>query len=360
MPARFYLAAAAAAATPFFRELPGDSRIGVCAPIVRDVIRDAAASVAVFAVGGLGETGGVGALRQLLERDDSFAVLDGGLGTLLEQHGHDVAGSLWSARLLIDAPEAIVAAHAEYFAAGAQVAISASYQASFEGFAALGLDSERAAALMGESVRLARVAAGGPGGHLDDSRDALIAASLGPYGAHLADGSEYRGDYGLDVAALRAWHQPRVDALLAADPHAIAAETIPSLAEVEAVVAAVSGTGVDTWISVTPSMGRMRTGESLAEAFAIAASAPEVVAVGVNCCHPSEVLPAIDAAATTGLPFIAYPNSGEEWDAKNRVWVEGTTFPPDLVAQWCAAGARLIGGCCRVGPADIAAIAALR
>ncbi|HEX4687187.1 MAG TPA: homocysteine S-methyltransferase, partial [Nocardioides sp.] len=169
--------------------------------------------------------------------DDDVIVLDGGLATLLEARGHDLTSDLWSARLLTDDPDAIVRAHAEFFDAGAQVATTASYQASFEGFATLGLDHAESAWLMRLSVSLAVRAR-------DEHRpDGWVAASIGPYGAYLADGSEYRGDYDLDVAGLRAFHRPRLDVLAAAGADVLAVETIPCLAEVEALCAELTGTG---------------------------------------------------------------------------------------------------------------------
>lgn len=284
-------------------------------------------------------------------------VLDGGLATLLESHGQDLSSSLWSARLLRDDPDAIVAAHAEYFAAGAQVATSASYQASFEGFGGLGLDRAASERLMRLSVRLARDAR-------DEARpDGWVAASVGPYGAVLADGSEYRGDYGLSVAELRAFHRPRLAVLADSGADVLAIETIPCLAEVEAVLAEIAGSGHPAWLSVTVAEGRTRAGESVAEAFAMAADVPEVVAVGLNCSAPEEVAgvlgllgrPSEQSGPRAG---VAYPNSGQLWDAVGRRWVGDSRFDAGLVRSWLDAGARLVGGCCRVGPADIAALAA--
>lgn len=272
-------------------------------------------------------------------------VLDGGLATLLEARGHDLTDGLWSARLLRDDPAAVERAHREFFVAGAEVATTASYQASFEGFAAAGIDRDEAERLMRLSVEVARRArdAERPGG--------WVAASVGPYGAMLADGSEYAGDYGLTVAELRAFHAPRLAVLADAGADVLAVETIPSLAEVEAVLVEVAGTGHPAWLSVTAADGRTRAGEPLADAFAMAADVPEVIAVGVNCLTPAGVQPALAAGAT-----LAYPNSGQGWDAESRAWTGESAFDPALVASWLTAGVRLVGGCCRVGPADIAAV----
>lgn len=278
-------------------------------------------------------------------------LLDGGLATELEARGHDLSDSLWSARLLADAPQDIVAVHAAYFRAGAAIATTASYQASFEGFGARGFDRGETAGLLRRSVALARAARDGTG--VDGL---LVAASVGPYGAALADGSEYRGRYGLSVAALARWHRPRLEVLAAAGADVLACETVPDVDEARALVELVRAVGVPAWLSYTIDGDRTRAGQPLAEAFAVAAGVDEIVALGVNCCAPADVLPAIAHAAPVGKPVIVYPNSGERWDALRRKWIGPSRFGADLAAQWIAAGARIVGGCCRVGPADIAAI----
>lgn len=288
-------------------------------------------------------------------------VLDGGLATLLERHGHDLRSGLWSARLLHDDPDAVQAAHAEYFGAGAQVATTASYQASYEGFAAVGLDAAQTTRLLRRSCEVAdaaRRAFERPHG----SR-AWVAASVGPYGAVLADGSEYRGDYRLSVAELRRWHRPRLQVLMQAVADGIAdvlaVETIPCAAEAEAVLAELDGSGIPAWLSLTCADGRTRTGEPVADAFGLARGIAEVVAVGVNCCDAAEAADLVAAAvAASGRPGVVYPNSGETWDAGGRRWVGTSTFSTAAATRWRAAGAQLVGGCCRVGPQQVAAIAA--
>lgn len=290
-------------------------------------------------------------------------VLDGGLATLLEAHGHDLTSALWSARLLLDDPGAITAAHREYFAAGAQVAITSSYQASFDGFAALGLDRDAAADALRRSVALAREAAAQAPKKGPDPAPGLgerwVAASVGPYGAALADGSEYRGDYGLSVAELRAWHRPRLQVLAAAGADVLAIETIPCLAEVQALLEELRGTGTPAWLSLTCADGRTRAGEPASEAFAMAADVDEIIAVGVNCCDADQVLDLVELAVQhSGKPAVVYPNSGERWDAEGRCWSGTSTFGPEHAAEWIEAGTRLVGGCCRVGPTAINRLAA--
>jgi len=276
-------------------------------------------------------------------------VLDGGLATRLEERGHDLSSDLWSARLLLERPEEIVAAHRDYFAAGAQVATTASYQVSYEAMQARGVDPAGTGELLALSVRLAREAAD------EFEGDRWVAASVGPYGAMLADGAEYRGGYGLSVAELRAWHRPRLEALMAATPDVLALETIPCLAEVEAVLAEVAGTGVSCWLSLTSDGLVTREGDPLVEAFAMARDVAEVVAVGVNCCSTERLDEVLTSAVrASGKPAVGYPNSGEGWDGETRFWSGTGAFDPGAATGWVAAGARLVGGCCRVGPADIA------
>ncbi|QIK68744.1 homocysteine S-methyltransferase [Nocardioides sp. HDW12B] len=291
-------------------------------------------------------------------------VLDGGLSNALEDRGNDLSGELWTARLLAEDPDEIVAVHAAYFAAGAQVATAASYQASVPGLVAAGLDRAAAERLVTRSVELARRArdeacvADGPSG---SSGDLLVAASVGPYGAVLADGSEYTGRYGLSDAALRDFHAPRLELLAAAGPDLLAVETIPDQQEAEVLVPLLDELGLPAWLSFAVADGRTRAGQPLADAFAVAVGSPAVVAVGVNCSDAGEVPAALRTAYdVTGKPGVAYPNRGESWDSDARSWVGPGSW--DIggiggVDGWLDAGARLVGGCCRVGPSDIAPLA---
>ncbi|MDT0344213.1 homocysteine S-methyltransferase [Streptomyces litchfieldiae] len=274
-------------------------------------------------------------------------VLDGGLSNELRALGHDLGDELWTARLLAEDQAAIRAAHAAYVRAGARVVITSSYQASFEGFARRGIGRAAAARLFGDSVWLARAAGA-----------EFVAASVGPYGAVLADGSEYRGRYGLTVGELVRFHRPRVEALAAAGPDVLALETVPDVTEAEALLRAAAGCGVPVWLSYTVTDGRTRAGQPLETAFGLAAGNDQVLAVGVNCCAPGEVTAAVErAVAVTGKPAVAYPNSGEVWDARRRRWRGSPAALAESAAEWQRAGARLIGGCCRVGPAEIARLA---
>jgi homocysteine S-methyltransferase len=285
----------------------------------------------------------------------SVVVLDGGLSNALADRGHDLTGDLWTARLLRDAPEEIAAVHRAYFAAGARVATTASYQASIEGFTALGVSRAEAEALIGRSVLLARKVRDDLAA---DGIERFVAASVGPYGAALADGSEYRGRYGLAAARLRDFHRPRLELLAAAGPDLIAVETIPDVDEAAVLVELLDEIGVPVWFSFSADGLKTRAGQPLDEAFLVAASARSVVAVGVNCCAPADVLPAVRLVVeTTGLPAVAYPNRGESWDPIRHAWTGPGGFDPNLGTAWIDAGAQYVGGCCRVGLNGIAALA---
>jgi homocysteine S-methyltransferase len=291
---------------------------------------------------------------------ERVTVLDGGLSTALEELGADLGSSLWTARLLADAPELVAAAHRAYFAAGAGVAIAASYQASVPGFVAAGIDEDEAARLIASSVRIAQqvrdeaAAESAPAGRAP----LLVAASVGPYGAVLADGSEYRGRYGLTARQLRDFHAPRLELLASSGPDLLAVETIPDVDEAEVLVPLLDEIGIPAWFTYSVREGRTSAGQPLAEAYAVLAGSTSVIAAGVNCSRPEEVLDAVRAAVgATGLPAVAYPNRGGRWDAATRTWEGSSALDVGLVHSWVEAGARYVGGCCGTGPADITALA---
>ena len=288
-------------------------------------------------------------------------ILDGGLATELEARGFDLSDRLWSARLLLADPDAIEDVHLAYFRAGARVATSASYQASVEGFAAVGSDRAAALSAIGTSVALARRArdryreeAGDPAPGL------LVAGSVGPYGAMLADGSEYRGDYDMTAERLAAFHRPRMEALVEAGADLLALETIPSVREADVLVRLLDEVEIPAWLSYScRDEATTSAGEPIAEAAAVGEH-PRVVAVGVNCTAP-RFLPALLAAArdATDQPLIAYPNGGDRWEAASRRWVAdpGGRFDPTTIATWTTLGATWLGGCCGTGPAEIRVLA---
>jgi homocysteine S-methyltransferase len=288
-------------------------------------------------------------------------VLDGGLATELERRGHDLSDDLWSARLLRDDPQALVETHLAFFRAGAQVATTASYQASFEGFAAQGLSRAESAALMRASVTLARRAADLADAELGDGVRRKVAASVGPYGAVLADGSEYSGDYGLTDRALRDFHGPRLEVLASAGADLLAVETIPSAQEAAVLLGLLDELELPAWLSVTcEDASHTRRGDDVRNLFAMARGHDRLVAVGVNCTAPEHVETLVaTAAGASGKPVVAYPNSGESWDGARRRWAgDGVGVDPVAARRWVAAGAHWVGGCCRVSSDDIARLAA--
>jgi homocysteine S-methyltransferase len=298
-------------------------------------------------------------------RDHPAVLLDGAMATELERRGCDLRDPLWSARVLIEAPELIRAVHADYFAAGADCAITASYQATYAGFARRGLNERQSTELMQLSVRLAadaRDAFWAKAANRSGRERPLVAASIGPYGAFLADGSEYRGGYGLSQNQLIEFHRARMAALVAAGPDLLACETIPCLEEALALVRLLGEfEGVTAWISFTArDEEHTAQGERLSDCAALLDSCPQVVAVGVNCTQP-HLIPAIvrRMAAATSKPVLAYPNSGETYHAETSSW-SGSSQCAEFGAQaraWYDAGARIIGGCCRTTPNHIREVA---
>jgi homocysteine S-methyltransferase len=285
--------------------------------------------------------GVVPVLAELTE--DGVLILDGGLSNALEDRGADLSSELWTARLLRDAPDEIAAVHRAYFEAGAWVATTASYQASVPSLVAAGLSRSAAEGLITASVRVARdvrdeMAEAVPGIPL------LVAASVGPYGAVVADGSEYRGRYGLTAAQLRDFHLPRLETLAAAGPDLLAVETIPDLDEAEVLVPLLDEIGLPAWFCFSVEGTATRAGQPLDEAFAVLADSAAVEAVGVNCSAPHDVLEAVRVAtAVTGRPAVAYPNKGEHWDSASNSWRGRAEDAAPLAPDWVAAGARLVG-----------------
>jgi len=249
-------------------------------------------------------------------------LLDGGLATELERAGHDLSDHLWSARLLRDDPAAVRDAHLRFYRAGAQVATTASYQASVGGFAAAGVERDEAERLIRSSVVLAREAADAARAERRADVRLIVAASIGPYGAVRADGSEYSGDYGVPGSVLRDFHGPRLELLAEAGPDLLAVETIPSEQEAAVLLGLLDelALGMPAWLSLTcATESRTRRGEDVTRVFGLARGVDAVVAVGVNCTAPEHVEALVTAAMrASGKPAVAYPNSGESWDARRR------------------------------------------
>jgi len=290
-------------------------------------------------------------------QQQGFVMLDGGLATELECRGADLDHFLWSARLLAEAPELIRDVHRDYLEAGADVIATATYQASLGGFSRAGFNQARAERLMQLSVELALQARESFWSAADSHHGRLpplVAASIGPYGACLHDGSEYHGDYDIDRQALMDFHRPRMALLAATNADILAFETIPSRQEAEVLIELLCEyPDVPAWLSFSCRDGAsVSHGEPFAECAALADRAGQVVAVGVNCTAPQHVSQLLAAASGVQRPLVVYPNSGEHWVAADNRWAGQCSgaFP---VRDWYARGARVLGGCCRTGPEDI-------
>jgi homocysteine S-methyltransferase len=283
-------------------------------------------------------------------------VLDGGLATELERRGCDLSGDLWSARALIDFPHLIEDVHFDYLSAGADCIVTASYQVSFEGFAAAGFSTEDTVAALEKSVAVAESARAG---FLNARMQRpLIAASVGPYGAIFHNGAEYHGNYDCSFLELVAFHRSRLRVLARTNADLLACETIPSLDEALALVEALREfPQLNAWISFT-CRDECHTGhgERLSACAQALDREPQVVAVGVNCTPPHYISSLIrEARRSTQKPIVIYPNSGKTWNAVERRWIGTSEFCDFglLAREWYREGANWIGGCCGTGPADI-------
>ncbi len=290
-------------------------------------------------------------------------VIDGGLASELESLGARIDTPLWSAQVLEDEPEKLLAVHRAYIEAGAQCIATCSYQVSRMGYVEVGLTAEQADAALLRSVRLARsVVAEFPG------RRVLVAGSLGPYGAALHNGGEYHGNYDCSYGDLVRFHRERIEIFACANgderPDLLAFETFPSFDEARAVGEALAPwPQLQAWFSFScRDEKHVSHGERVADCAALVASFPQTAAIGVNCVAPKWIpLLIAELRSASGLPVMVYPNSGEGWDAANRCWT-GVTDPAGFGAQaaeWFRAGAQIVGGCCRTGSAHIAQIAAV-
>ena len=296
--------------------------------------------------------------------DHPFVLLDGAMATELEARGCDLADSLWSAKVLMENPQLIYDVHLDYFRAGAHVAITASYQATPDGFAARGLDAAQSRALIIKSVELARQARDAYRAENPAAHGLLIAGSVGPYGAYLADGSEYRGDYQRSAQVFQDFHRPRVEALLDGGVDLLACETLPSFDEIRALAQLLTGyPAAQAWFSFTlRDAEHLSDGTPLRDVLALLADYPQILAVGINCIALEKTVEALEYLhSLTPLPLVVYPNSGEHYDAVSKTWHhhgEACATLEGYLPQWLAAGAKLIGGCCRTTPKDIAALKA--
>jgi homocysteine S-methyltransferase len=287
-----------------------------------------------------------------------FVMLDGGLATEMEKHGADLDDDLWSAKMLIEAPELIRQVHSDFLNAGADVIATATYQASIEGFANAGYSAEKAEQLMRLSVDLAVLAretfwAETPLRH--QRLKPLVAASIGPYGATLHDGSEYHGNYDLNKQELINFHRPRMKVLANSDADLFAFETIPSMLEAEALLELLSEfPEKHAWLSFSCRDGAsVSHGELFSDCINLAAQSEQILGAGLNCTAPEFVTSLLDSVTETKIPLVVYPNSGEQWNPDGNQWT-GVQCHDIPLRKWYEKGARILGGCCRVSAEAIA------
>ena len=274
---------------------------------------------------------------------ETLLLIDGGLSTALEERGHTVGGVLWTGELLLADPDAVVTAHQNFVDAGADIIITGSYQLSFDGGRRAGWTDEETTRALRNSTIAARMAA---------NEGTLVAASIGPFGASLADGSEFRGKYGVTTARLRDFHAARLDVLLDTEPDLLAIETQPDIDEIAVVIDLLRERGADLpfWVTSTVSEpGRIAGGAPWAELVELVEQSDTAIGVGINCSHVDVITDTL-VEAESELPYVVYPNHGMEWDAVNDRWIGSIQDITDRhLADWATAGVRLVGGCCGFG-----------
>lgn len=272
--------------------------------------------------------------------------LDGGLSTALENNGNKLTTSLWTGELILVNPSEITKAHLDFINAGADIIITSSYQISYLGCSKRGWSESKTDQALRGSTQLAKDAV------LKSGKSVKVASSIGPYGAALADGSEYKGNYGVTKSALKDFHARRLELLISTSPDLLALETMPDTFEVEVLLELLSDCPIPYWVSYSCKAGNQtNAGQSFTEAVSLAKDA---MAVGINCTAP-ELITDLLLSAEGVKPFVVYPNSGRSWNAKTKEW-EGsseTGFDELLIKSWISAGAQIIGGCCGIGADEI-------
>mgnify|MGYP000179473609 FL=1 len=272
--------------------------------------------------------------------------LDGGLSTALENNGNKLTTSLWTGELILVNPSEITKAHLDFINAGADIIITSSYQISYLGCSKRGWSESKTGQALRGSTQLAKDAV------LKSGKSMKVASSIGPYGAALADGSEYKGNYGVTKSALKDFHARRLEVLISTSPDLLALETMPDTFEVEVLLELLSDCPIPYWVSYSCKAGNQtNAGQSFTEAVSLAKDA---MAVGINCTAP-ELITDLLLSAEGVKPFVVYPNSGRSWNAKTKEW-EGSSeagFDELLIKSWISAGAQIIGGCCGIGADEI-------
>ena len=272
--------------------------------------------------------------------------LDGGLSTALENNGNKLTTSLWTGELILVNPSEITKAHLDFISAGADIIITSSYQISYLGCSKRGWSESKTDQALRGSTQLAKDAV------LKSGKSVKVASSIGPYGAALADGSEYKGNYGVTKSVLKDFHARRLEVLISTSPDLLALETMPDTFEVELLLELLSDCPIPYWVSYSCKAGNQtNAGQSFTEAVSLAKDA---MAVGINCTAP-ELITDLLLSAEGVKPFVVYPNSGRSWNAKTKEW-EGSSeagFDELLIKSWISAGAQIIGGCCGIGADEI-------
>lgn len=292
-------------------------------------------------------------------------IIDGGLSNVLEAQGCDLNHKLWTARLILEQPEAIVNAHLRYLEAGANIITTSSYQASVKGLMEEGIDEQEAISVLLKSVTLAEEAVERFMKSSADSGRPLIAASIGPYGAYLADGSEYTGAYGLSDKALAQFHARRLELLANSNADLVACETLPCQQEAKVLSRLLEKIEKPSWVSFScKDDGHISDGTPIEEVASLFSAHPSVMAIGVNCTQPQFVSGLIRKIknAAPDKKIVVYPNSGETYDPIQKSWMSVPDVPSfaEMSKVWQALGADLMGGCCRIGPEQISALANLQ
>lgn len=272
--------------------------------------------------------------------------LDGGLSTALENNGNKLTTSLWTGELILVNPSEITKAHLDFINAGADIIITSSYQISYLGCSKRGWSESKTDQALRGSTQLAKDAV------LKSGKSVKVASSIGPYGAALADGSEYKGNYGVTKSVLKDFHARRLEVLISTSPDLLALETMPDTFEVELLLELLSDCPIPYWVSYSCKAGNQtNAGQSFTEAVSLAKDA---MAVGINCTAP-ELITDLLLSTKSDKPFVVYPNSGRSWNAKTKEW-EGSSeagFDELLIKSWISAGAQIIGGCCGIGADEI-------
>jgi homocysteine S-methyltransferase len=272
--------------------------------------------------------------------------LDGGLSTALENNGNKLTTSLWTGELIRTNPAQITKAHLDFINAGAQIIITSSYQLSYTGCGARGWSDDETDQALIASTQLAKNAVSKSG------KDVKVAASVGPYGASLADGSEYKGNYGVSKQIIKNFHAKKLEILISTSPDYLALETMPDTFEVEVLLDLLADCPIPFWLSYSCKDGNQtNAGQSFQSAVDLAQSA---MAVGINCTKP-ELISSLLRSAKSDKPYVVYPNSGRIWNAQKKAWTGSASvgFNNDLIQEWVNAGAEIIGGCCGIGPTEI-------